>query len=76
MRRRRPDQDKATIHDVAARAGVSIATVSKALNDRGRMTAETRERVLRAAKDLNFRPNAAGAGVAFAAQLHGGSADG
>jgi LacI family transcriptional regulator len=63
MRRRRPDQDKATIHDVAARAGVSIATVSKAMNDRGRMTAETRERILQAAKDLNFRPNAMARGL-------------
>jgi LacI family transcriptional regulator len=63
MRLRRRDQDKATIHDVAAQAGVSIATVSKALNGRGRMTAETRERVLAAAKALNFRPNALARGL-------------
>lgn len=63
LRRRRPEQDKTTIHDVAALAGVSIATVSKALNDQGRMTAETRERVLRAAKELNFRPNALARGL-------------
>lgn len=61
--RRRPDQDKATIHDVAALAGVSIATVSKALNGGGRMTAETRERVIAAAKALNFRPNALARGL-------------
>lgn len=63
MRLRRRDQDKATIHDVAAEAGVSIATVSKALNGTGRMTAETRERVLAAAKALNFRPNALARGL-------------
>jgi LacI family transcriptional regulator len=60
---RRADREKATIHDVAAEAGVSIATVSKALNGRGRMTAETRERVLGAAKALNFRPNALARGL-------------
>jgi LacI family transcriptional regulator len=54
---------KPTITDVAARAGVSIATVSKALNGQGRMTAETRERVLEAVKALNFRPNALARGL-------------
>lgn len=49
---------RATIHDVAAAAGVSISTVSKALNDTGRMQAETRERVRRIADELGFRPNA------------------
>jgi LacI family transcriptional regulator len=63
MWHRRAAQQKATIHDVAARAGVSIATVSKALNGTGRMTAETRERVLAAAKALNFRPNALARGL-------------
>jgi hypothetical protein len=38
-----------TIHDVAAAAGVSISTASKALNDTGRMGDETRERVKRVA---------------------------
>lgn len=47
-----------TIHEVARVAGVSIATVSKALNARGRMTLQTRERVQAAARDLGFRPNA------------------
>ena len=60
---RRANREKATIHDVAAEAGVSIATVSKALNGRGRMTADTRERVLGAAKALNFRPNALARGL-------------
>ncbi len=46
------------IYDVATAAGVSIATASKALNDTGRMTGETRERVKRVAAEMGFRPNA------------------
>ncbi|GIH27158.1 LacI family transcriptional regulator [Acrocarpospora phusangensis] len=49
----------ATINDVAARAGVSIATASKALNGRGQVRDETRQRVLEAAQELAFQPNAA-----------------
>lgn len=48
-----------TISDVAALAGVSVGTVSKALNGRGALRAETRERVRAAAEQLGFRPNAA-----------------
>ncbi|WP_328768487.1 LacI family DNA-binding transcriptional regulator [Devosia sediminis] len=46
------------IYDVAQAAGVSVATASKALNDTGRMTDETRTRVKDAATRLGFRPNA------------------
>lgn len=49
---------RVTIREVARAAGVSVATASKALNERGRMTAETRERVREAARRLDFRPNA------------------
>lgn len=51
------------IYDVALAAGVSVATASKALNDTGRMTPETRERVKRAAAELGFRPNAMARGL-------------
>lgn len=47
----------ATIRDVARVAGVSIGTASKALNDNGRISAETRAKVLRVAKELTYRPN-------------------
>ena len=46
-----------TIHDVAREAGVSIGTVSKALNEQGQLTEETRARVRAAATKLGFRPN-------------------
>lgn len=46
------------IYDVASAAGVSIATASKALNETGRMTVETRDRVKRVAQEMGFRPNA------------------
>ncbi len=49
--------DRVTIYDVAAAARVSTATASKALNDTGRMSVETRERVKRVALELGFRPN-------------------
>jgi LacI family transcriptional regulator len=47
----------ATITDVAALAGVSISTVSKAVNGRAGMRPETRDRVLAAASQLSFRPS-------------------
>lgn len=46
-----------TIHDVAVAAGVSIGTVSKALNGQGRLRQETRELVRDTAQKLGFRPN-------------------
>jgi DNA-binding LacI/PurR family transcriptional regulator len=48
----------ATIKDVAKRAGVGLGTVSRVLNNHPRVSADTRERVLQAIGDLNFRPNA------------------
>ncbi|MEH0581718.1 MULTISPECIES: LacI family DNA-binding transcriptional regulator [Streptomyces] len=47
-----------TITDVATLAGVSIATASKALNGRSKVRAETLQRVLRAAEQLSYQPNA------------------
>ena len=49
-----------TIRDVASRAGVSIATVSRALRDADSVTAETRARVARAAADLDYVPSQLG----------------
>ncbi len=48
----------ATIYDVAERAGVSISTVSLALNQPSRVAATTRQRVLTAIDELGFTPKA------------------
>ncbi|MDQ7908137.1 LacI family DNA-binding transcriptional regulator [Phytohabitans sp. ZYX-F-186] len=50
--------DKVTIYEVAARAGVSISTVSLVLNSPTRVRQATRERVLTAADELGFVPKA------------------
>lgn len=47
----------ATIKEVAARAGVSVTTVSRALNNRGYLGKETRERIQTAMAELNYHPN-------------------
>jgi LacI family transcriptional regulator len=48
------------ITDVAALAGVSAGTASKALNNTGQLSQETRARVRRAADQLGFTPDARG----------------
>ncbi|WP_412063066.1 LacI family DNA-binding transcriptional regulator [Rubrivirga sp. IMCC45206] len=49
----------ATIHDVARRAGVSISTVSRVLNDSARVHPDKRALVLEAAGALGYSPNPA-----------------
>jgi len=46
-----------TSQDVAQRAGVSIATVSRVLNNAPHVRPEVRRKVLRAVKALNYQPN-------------------
>ena len=46
-----------TVLDVAKRAGVSSATVSRVLNGRESVNSAARERVLAAALELGFQPN-------------------
>lgn len=48
----------ATIKEIAKKANVSTATVSKALNSRHDVSAETRRRILEIAKSQNFVPSA------------------
>ena len=48
----------ATIRDVAKKASVSVATVSRFVNDTGRVSNETAFRVRAAINELGFRPNA------------------
>ncbi len=47
-----------TIRDVAQHAGVSITTASLVLNGKGHISEATRQRVLAAAEELNYHPNA------------------
>jgi len=49
----------ATIKDVAARAGVSVATVSYVINGTKPVAPETAARVRRAMEELDYHPNAA-----------------
>jgi DNA-binding LacI/PurR family transcriptional regulator len=50
---------RVSIRDVAREAGVSVTTVSHALNGKGRLNPETRERVREIADRLGYRPNPA-----------------
>lgn len=49
----------ATIRDVAKAAGVSVATVSRAMNGADNVLPETRARILAAAAELRFTPSGA-----------------
>jgi LacI family transcriptional regulator len=51
------------MRDVARRAGVSTATVSRVISNNGYVSAETRRRVDRAIKDLAYVPNALARGL-------------
>lgn len=48
---------KATIDDVARRAGVSKATVSAVLNHKNVVRSDTRRSILKAIKELHYRPH-------------------
>jgi LacI family transcriptional regulator len=57
MAQENADQTKTTIYDVADRAGVAISTVSRVLNNSRDVSDATRETVLKAIRELKFRPN-------------------
>src|SRR2546423_2452917 len=59
LRRRRSGADAVTIHDVAARAGVSVATVSRVLNRNAPVREETSRHVQDVAPRLRYVPNTA-----------------
>ncbi|WP_167305929.1 LacI family DNA-binding transcriptional regulator [Nocardioides euryhalodurans] len=56
-----------TIRDVASDAGVSVATVSRALSGNGHVGPATRDRIAEAARRLGYQPND------LARSLHGGA---
>ena len=69
-----------SIHDLARHLNISIGTVSRALNGRADVNAETRQRVLDARQKLNYAPNQSGRNlrrgathsIAFMLQPHPG----
>jgi DNA-binding LacI/PurR family transcriptional regulator len=54
----------ATIYDIAERAGVSTATVSRVFNNEPGVSEETRERVIEAADALHYQPHASAQNLA------------
>lgn len=59
-----PAEGGVTIYQVAARAGVGIATVSRALRGSGPVSRRSREKVERAVRELGFRPSQLGVSLA------------
>jgi LacI family transcriptional regulator len=57
---------RTTIMDIAEAAGVSFKTVSRVLNGNPRVAADLRDRVLKAATQLDYRPNLAARSLAGA----------
>ena len=53
-----------TLKDIAMRAGVTSATVSMVINNKPNISEETRRKVLKIAKELNYYPNVIARGLA------------
>ena len=54
---------KITIRDIADRAGVCIATVSRVINNKDNVLPDTRQRVLELIEQTGYHPNAMGRGL-------------
>ncbi|MBO7531725.1 MAG: LacI family DNA-binding transcriptional regulator, partial [Lachnospiraceae bacterium] len=52
-----------TIYDISEKAGVSIATVSRVLNNSGSVSEKTRKKVMDAINDTGYTPNAFARGL-------------
>jgi len=57
-------KSKVTIYEVAGKANVSLATVSRVLNYPEKVKETTRERVMKVINELGYRPNAIARGLA------------
>lgn len=53
-----------TINDIAREAGVSIATVSKVINNKAHVSPDTRKKVLQVMEKLHYTPNVSAANLA------------
>jgi LacI family transcriptional regulator len=51
------------IHEIARRANVSVATVSRALNKNGKVNEHTRQKVLQIANEFNYKPSSIARGL-------------
>src|SRR4030042_4096531 len=51
------DKKRNSIYEIAKKAGVSIATISRVLNDSKLVKASTKKQVLKVIKELDYRPN-------------------
>ncbi|HOU14849.1 MAG TPA: LacI family DNA-binding transcriptional regulator [Anaerolineae bacterium] len=58
------NRKRVTIQDVAEAAGVSRQTVSRAINELGEISPETRAHVLRIAEEMGYRPSSIARGLA------------
>jgi two-component system NarL family response regulator len=56
---------RATIADIALRAGVSMATVSRVLHNKGKHTEDTRRAVMRVVREYDFQLNSTAASLAM-----------
>ncbi len=55
---------KASIYDVAKTAGVSVVTVSRVINNATTVRKTSKEKVMKAIKELNYQPNSAAQSLA------------
>ncbi len=55
---------KVSIYDVAKKAGVSVVTVSRVINNASSVRESNRQKVLKAINDLDYQPNAAARNLA------------
>lgn len=58
------NRKRVTIQDVAEAAGVSRQTVSRAINELGEISPDTRAQVLRIAEEMGYRPSSIARGLA------------
>ena len=54
---------KINIIEIAERAGVSVATVSRALNNKGPIRQNTKQKILQIASKYNYKPNSSARGL-------------
>jgi LacI family transcriptional regulator len=57
------EMKQVTIKDIAQMAGVSVSTVSRALNDTGRIDQSTKDRIIELSDRLSYRPSAFARGL-------------